>query len=418
MTCNIAGKIDVKKVTVGPHRTMVPTAPRQCMYIDLLHCPKGRFQYILFCLDAYSQFLMTVPLMNRSGAAVLQAILSVFSTFGTYSQVYFDNEPSFASVAKVLCKIMPVEIHYSVPYAHFQNSAETHVKLFKKCFLKSLYDDDTNLETSTQNWDLLLPTVTQAVNRQLVLNLGLTRENLHFNSPSCFYPLADIDAANKKDFQDAFDIFEDDYFAKLVKKRLKKSTKSNRAKVPFYFEGQLVMVKSQVPETGTSLFKLPYKGPYRIVKIDPRNIDLVELETGREHTTHIEFLKPLSLKEFRLILHKNFNLHSNNEKRVRSSSNPSILDHVSDPFTLDQIFEMENENFCDPGGTDPEVEVTPDPNVEIQTINDPNEINDDPLEGPSTRFFSLDAGRFLPPTKKQKKLKKVKFLTKVRSYFK
>ena len=81
------------------------------------------------------------------------AILSVFSTAGSYSKIYFDNEPSFASVAKTLCKILPVEIHYSVPYAHFQNSAETHVKLFKKCFLKALYDDDSNLETVNPNWN-------------------------------------------------------------------------------------------------------------------------------------------------------------------------------------------------------------------------------------------------------------------------
>ena len=144
------------------------------------------------------------------------------------------------------------------------------------------------------DWDLLLPTVTQAVNRQLVLSLGLTRETLHFNMPSSYYPLADIDAECQKDFQDAFDIFHDDHFAKLVESRLRKKSKQNRVKVHVYFEGQLVMVKSQVPETGTSLFKVPYKGPYRITKIEPRNIGLVELESGKEHTTHMEFLKPLS----------------------------------------------------------------------------------------------------------------------------
>ena len=177
-------------------------------------------------------------------------------------------------MAKTLCKILPVEIHYSVPYAHFQNSAETHVKLFKKGFLKALYNDDSNLENVNPNWDLLLPTVTQAVNRQLVLSLGLTRETLHFNMPSSYYHLTEIDAECQKDFQDAFDIFHDDHFAKLVESRLSKISKQNRVKTPVYFEGQLVMLKSQVPETGTSLFKVPYKGPYRITKIELRNIGL------------------------------------------------------------------------------------------------------------------------------------------------
>ena len=74
------------------------------------------------------------------------------------------------------------------------------------------------------DWDLLLPTVTQAVNRQLVLSLGLTRETLHFNMPSSYYPLADIDAECQKDFQDAFDIFHDDLFAKLAESRLRKNS--------------------------------------------------------------------------------------------------------------------------------------------------------------------------------------------------
>ena len=87
MTCNVAGKIDVKKLLTSNQRTMVPTAPRQCMYIDLLHCLKGRFQYILFCFDAYSQYLMTFPLIDRSGVSVLQGILSVFSTVGSYSKI-------------------------------------------------------------------------------------------------------------------------------------------------------------------------------------------------------------------------------------------------------------------------------------------------------------------------------------------
>ena len=419
MTCNVAGKIDVKKLPTGVQRTMVPTAPRQCMYIDLLHCPKGRFQYILFCVDAYSQYLMTVPLIDRSSASVLQAILSVFSSVGSYSKIYFDNEPSFASAAKILCKILPVEIHYSVPYAHFQNSAETHIKLFKKCFLKALYDDDSNLETVNPNWDLLLPTVTQAVNRQLVLSLGLTRETLHFNMPSSYYPLAHIDDECQNNFQDAFDIFHDDHFSRLVEKRLRKNSRQNRVKIPTYFEGQLVMVKSQVPETGTSLFKVPYKGPFRITKIEPRNIDLVELESGKEHTAHMEFLKPLSLKEFRMVLHKNLLLHRNIEKRIRKTENIPVLDHVNDPYPLEQIFALENESFVDPGGTEMSSDSEP---PDLAVIAQSGEeytppTNEDPLEGPSNRFYSLDAGRFLPLSKKTQKMpnqKRVKFLTKVR----
>ncbi len=57
VTCALAGKIDVRKIETGTKRTMKPTGPRQCVYMDLLPFPKAEFQYILFAVDAYSQIL-------------------------------------------------------------------------------------------------------------------------------------------------------------------------------------------------------------------------------------------------------------------------------------------------------------------------------------------------------------------------
>ncbi|MFN9939657.1 MAG: integrase zinc binding domain-containing protein, partial [bacterium] len=63
ITCAIAGKIDVRKIESGQKRTMQPTGPRQCAYMDLLPFPKSSsFQYILLSVDAYSQYISTVPL--------------------------------------------------------------------------------------------------------------------------------------------------------------------------------------------------------------------------------------------------------------------------------------------------------------------------------------------------------------------
>jgi IS30 family transposase len=100
------------------------------------------FQYILFAVDAYSQYIMTVPLKDKTGTSVLQGILSIFSSMGLYRQLYLDNETSFTKASKTLVKTLPVEIYYSVPYAHHQNSAETTIKLFKKSFWKLLYDSE------------------------------------------------------------------------------------------------------------------------------------------------------------------------------------------------------------------------------------------------------------------------------------
>jgi len=174
MTCSLAGKIDVRKILSGDTRTMNPTAPRQCLYVDILPCPKGQFSHILFCVDAYSQYIMTVPLRDKSSASVYQGLLSILSTAGAYSHIYFDNESSFYSAANLLVKMLPIKVHFSVPYAHFQNSAETHVKIFKKYFLKGLFDDDSPNAVKLVEWDKLLPTVTQSINRQIILSLGVT----------------------------------------------------------------------------------------------------------------------------------------------------------------------------------------------------------------------------------------------------
>ena len=133
----------------------------------------------------------------------------------------------------------------------------------------------------------------------------------------------------------------------------------------------------------------------------------------------MEFLKPLSLKEFRMVIHKNLLLHQNIEKRIRKTENIPVLDHINDPYPLEQIFALENESFVDPGGTVTTPDSEPPESAVItqseEEYTPPRE--EDPLEGPSNRFFSLDAGRFLPlskPIRKLPNLKRVKFLTKVR----
>ena len=86
---------------------------------------------------------------------------------------------------------------------------------------------------------------------------------------------------------------------------------------------------------------------------------------------------------------------------------------------LEQIFALENESFVDPGGTEMSSDSEPPDSAVIaqseEEYTPPR--NEDPLEGPSNRFYSLDAGRFLPLSKVTQKIsnpKRVKFLTKVR----
>jgi hypothetical protein len=154
----------------------------------------------------------------------------------------------------------------------------------------------------------------------------MTREALHFNSPLEYYPLAHIAKEAQEDLQDAFNTFDRNFYQQLVSERTKRQSYLNRSKIPIYYEGQLVYVKNQEPAPGSTILKLPYKGPFRVKAITPRNVVLVDLETGRDVTSHYEFLKPLSLKKFRLLLSKGWDLNLNNEKRTRTLGSSPILD--------------------------------------------------------------------------------------------
>jgi hypothetical protein len=74
VTCVPAGKIYIRKIITCPERAMKPTGPRQCVYMDLLPFSKAEFQYILLAVDAYSQYIMTVPLKDKSGSSARQGI--------------------------------------------------------------------------------------------------------------------------------------------------------------------------------------------------------------------------------------------------------------------------------------------------------------------------------------------------------
>ena len=50
--------------------------------------PKAEFSYILFGLDAYSQYVYALPLKDKTAFSVLQGFLSLFATVGWYDALY------------------------------------------------------------------------------------------------------------------------------------------------------------------------------------------------------------------------------------------------------------------------------------------------------------------------------------------
>jgi len=333
-TCALANKYDIKKVVSSVERTIKSSRPRQHLYADLIPMYKGTFSYVLFALDTYSQFVYAIPLKDKTATSVLQGFLAIFGTTGWYENIYLDDETSFEKAAKMLTKVAPIQVHYSTPYCHFQNSSENYIKHFKKTFLKILNDHENPQENS--DWPLLLPTVTQAMNRQIIANLGVTRENIHFNTATEFYPLAELVRNDDAELNAHLDNETLNHFKTIVLQRKKRQKHSNKIKVPQYTEKAIVFMRDMIP-SASNIQKIPQKGPFQISDIDEKTVTLIEPETGETVHTRIELIRPIDLKEFRLLLNKKWDLNLHHPKAIDQRVRPGIFDEPTNPIPLTDI---------------------------------------------------------------------------------
>ncbi len=242
-------------------RTMKPTRPRQYLYADLIPMFKGIFSYILFALDAYSQYVYVITPKDKTAASVLQGFLAIFGTTGWYKNIYLDNETSFEKVAKMLIKLAPIQVHYSTPYCHFQNSSENYIKNFKKTFLKILNDQENPQENT--DWAIILLTIVQALNRKIISTLGVSREQIRYNSSDDLHPLAELSHSENAKIDKKLDDGTLDHFEKIILQQKKRLNYSRKMEAPQYAEKAIVYMRNMIPSTSNILkiLKRPLPNP-------------------------------------------------------------------------------------------------------------------------------------------------------------
>jgi hypothetical protein len=341
VTCALAHKFDIKKTSPETNRSLQPNRPRQHIYCDLIPMFKGTYSYILFCLDAYSQYIYALPIKDKTSTSVLQGFLSLFATTGWPEAIYLDNETSFQKTAKLLVKMAPIRVLYSTPYSQFQNWSENYIKNFKKSFLKLLNDSEEPQDNA--DWPLLLPTVTQALNRQVIPDLGMTRESIHFNMDADFYPLAHLSSAADAYINQTVNAEVPNAFKIILEKRKRnRANNKTRTFVPKFHETQLVFMRDQAPSV-SSILKIPNKGPYRIDKLEDRNAKLTEIGTGKTVHAHVQNIRPLEFSEFRLLLTKGWDLNAHQLKAGLPVSKPGIFDAPQNPVPEETVVEIERQ---------------------------------------------------------------------------
>jgi Integrase zinc binding domain len=373
VTCALSHKFDIHKGTPETKRSLEPTRPRQYIYCDLIPMQTaGGMSYILFCLDAYSQFVSAVPLRDKRADSVIQGFISLFASSTWPEAIYMDNETSFRSAGKQLVRMAPVKILYSVPYCQFQNWSENYIKNFKKSLIKLL----TDAEHSTDEWHLMLPTVTGSLNRQVIPGTGLTRESIHFNMVTPFHPLAHLTSSSENELNREVNALAHNWFQKIVEKRKRLRIGSKKSQIPEFHETQIVFMRDNAPSISTIL-KYPNKGPYRIIKINGRNVELEYLPTGKTVHSHVQYIRPLDLSEYRLLLSKGWDLNGHDPKAGLPVTHPGIFDTPSHPVHPRIVEETERrvDSVLESGDLENLFHSQPADEIELSPIDAPQEQN-------------------------------------------
>jgi hypothetical protein len=92
----------------------------------------------------------------------------------------------------------------------------------------------------------------------------------------------------------------------------------------------------------TSILKLPTNGPFRITALDARNVTLIDIESGKTYQTHVNYIRPINLSEFKLILNKKWDLHAQFTKSAQPPRTRSHYDTAPAPADKSAVMEIEN----------------------------------------------------------------------------
>jgi hypothetical protein len=172
--------------------------------------------------------------------------------------------------------------------------------------------------------------------------IGMTREAIHFNMDSDFYPLAHISSIADSHINETVNSLAAHAFKIVLEKRKRDRARKRQVRIPQFHETQLVFMRDQVPGVSTIL-KIPNRGPYRIDKLEDRNVTLTDIGTGKYVHSHIQNIRPLEISEFRLLLSKGWDLNAHQLKAGLPISRPGIFDFPEHPVPTETVVEIERQ---------------------------------------------------------------------------
>ena len=161
VTCRSAQRGPVRRQ--GPMQTYPPAGPYERLQIDLTGkhpVSRSGHKYILTAIDAYTRFLITVPLKEKTAVAVADALVEkVFCPFGSCRELVSDQGTEFYNaVMSELCERMHVVRLRTTAYRPQANGVVERVHRSMNTLLSKVVSENQ------RDWPEWLPAVTAAYN--------------------------------------------------------------------------------------------------------------------------------------------------------------------------------------------------------------------------------------------------------------
>jgi hypothetical protein len=252
----------MSSVTIVPPRLKICTSyPFELMAVDLISLPKTAKGYVacLMCVDHYTKWVSAVPIRNKTGLTVANALMQQVLPFlpKVPTKILSDNGPEFISsqFGEVL-GAMGIIHQFTTPFCPTSNGAIERVNRTIQGFLRSLTD-------KPGSWDQHLPQAIITYNNTLHVELNLSPSSFLLNrSHNCnSVPLLNVP-------------------------KLQEFWKTGHSKFSPFKVGQLVLMK--IPSKGNlTVNKLSkkYKGPLIVNKVNSNNVTYVLSDPSSTNTS-------------------------------------------------------------------------------------------------------------------------------------
>ena len=105
----------------------------------------------------------------------------------------------------------------------------------------------------------------QALNRKVISTLGVSREQIHYNSSDEFYPLAELSHSENAEIDEKLDGETLNHFERIILQRKKRLKYSRKMEAPQFAEKAIVYMRDMIP-SASNILKYLREVPFKSLK--------------------------------------------------------------------------------------------------------------------------------------------------------